>query len=69
MSQRGGMVLYSWGDTQKFITELLQDPKIYHFVGGGTYASKREKGRKLLREGKLTPEITAAAPSSSSVHL
>ena len=65
MSQRGKTNFYQWGDTQKTITELLQDPKIYNYVGENNYASKREAIRKLLREGKLTPGIIANAPSSS----
>ena len=67
MSKTGLKALYTWGGEQKSITEILRDPRFYSFVGRGTYASSRERLRQLLREGKITPEIVATTPSTSTV--
>ena len=66
MSRRGKIQYFPWGNTQKSITELLEDPKIYQYVLGSTYASKREAIRKLLREGRLSPSVVDNLPSTTS---
>ena len=53
---RGRKAFYLWGDFQKSITEILRDPNVQSYVKGGSYASKREKLRKLLRDRKTNPE-------------
>ena len=67
MSKRGLRALCPCGGEQKSITEILRDPRVYSFVGCGTYASSRERLRQLLREGKITTEIVANIPSTSTV--
>ena len=44
----------------------MEDPKIFQYVRGSTYASKREAIRKLLREGRLSPSIVDNLPSTSA---
>ena len=63
MSRRGFRAVCPWGDTQKSIIELLQDPRVYHSARGNTYASEREYTRNLLTERKLTPVVIANAPA------
>ena len=42
MSNRGKELLYTRGNIQKSITEILHDPRVQNFVGGKTYSSKRK---------------------------
>ena len=56
-NRRGKKAFYLWGDTRKSITQILQVPNVQSYVKGRTFASKREKLRKLLRDGKITPEL------------
>ena len=51
---------FYYGNGSLSITELLQNNKIVNFLQRGsqlTYASQREKLRKLLREKKITPRM------------
>ena len=66
MTTRGKIQYFPWGNTQKSITDLLEDPRIFDYVRGRTYASKREAIRKLLRQGKLTPSVVGNLPSTSA---
>ena len=51
MSIRGLKQIYEYGNENLSITDLLKNPEILNFlVKNKTYASKREKLRKLLRE-------------------
>ena len=51
---RGKKGTYSWGGTQKTLTEILQDTDVQSYVSGTKYASKREKLRKLLNKNEIS---------------
>ena len=61
-STRGRRQLYSWGNSEKSIAELLRDPEVYWFLRKYSDATKRNKRRELLRKGEISPEIVDAAP-------
>ena len=56
-NRRSKKAFHVWGNTQKSITEILQDPNVQNYVKRGTYASKREKLRKLLKNKEITQEL------------
>ena len=37
MTTRGKIQYFPWGNTQKSITDLLEDPRIFNYVRGNTY--------------------------------
>lgn len=59
-TKRGKKQMFQYGDDTLSITELLQKPEIVNFFekdGQLTQASRRDKLRKKLREGKINPLI------------
>ena len=52
--------MFQYGDNNLSITELLQKPEIVGYLeknGPLTYTSQRDKLCKLLREGKINPQL------------
>ena len=59
--KRGKKETFPYGDDSLSITELLKKPEVVNFVerddGPLTYASQREKLRKLLRNGRINQQL------------
>ena len=59
-NMRGKKETFTCGNDSLSITELLQKPEIVGYLekdGPLTYAFQREKLRKLLREGRINPQV------------
>ena len=57
---RGKRQTFIYGNNTLSITELLRKPEIVRYLekdGPLTYASQREKLRRLLREGRINPRL------------
>ena len=65
-NRRGIRAFYLRGDTQKSVTEILQDPNVQNYVKGESYASTRESLQRLLRNGEITPEHVGRNPALQS---
>ena len=57
---------YPWGNERRTITSLLRERRIYDFVPGSTYGSKREAIRTMLESGRLTYDTARRLPNSGS---
>ena len=58
--RRGRRQTFQYGNDTLSITELLRDPDVNNYLERErslTYTSKREKLRKLLREGNINPQL------------
>ena len=69
---KGKKETFTNGNDTLFITELLRKPEIVGYLEKGwTYGSQREKLRKLLREGRINPQLvtehTARNPTAPRV--
>ena len=64
--KRGRRVLYSWNGRDMSITDLLKEQDIRTFIGRGTYASQREKLRKLLKQDKINPKLVSEYVAQNS---
>ena len=63
---KGLTKLYPWGASKRSITSLLGERRIFNFVPGNTYGSKREAIRKMLATGKITYDVISKLPDTGA---
>ena len=63
---RGKVKYYPWENSQRTITSLLSEKRIFGLVPGSTYASKRKAIRTMLESGGLTYDMVSKLPDSRS---
>ena len=64
---RGRTKYYAWGNSQRTISSLPDERRIFDLVPGRAYGSKREAIRAMLESGQLTYDMVSGLPDRGTV--